>query len=105
MHAGRVRLRPILMTTFALIAGMMPVAIGVGEGGEFYRRWPCRYRRHDHLDAADVARGADVLRSARGNEETRARLGGASTRADAHGSCAVGGWRLTRAWPFFQTLI
>jgi HAE1 family hydrophobic/amphiphilic exporter-1 len=37
MHAGRVRLRPILMTTFALIAGMMPVAIGWGEGGEFYR--------------------------------------------------------------------
>jgi multidrug efflux pump subunit AcrB len=37
MHAGRVRLRPILMTTFALIAGMMPVAIGIGEGGEFYR--------------------------------------------------------------------
>ena len=37
MHAGRVRLRPILMTTFALIAGMMPVAIGMGEGGEFYR--------------------------------------------------------------------
>ena len=24
------------MTTFALMAGMMPVAIGVGEGGEFY---------------------------------------------------------------------
>jgi HAE1 family hydrophobic/amphiphilic exporter-1 len=37
MHAGRTRLRPILMTTFALIAGMMPVAIGLGEGGEFYR--------------------------------------------------------------------
>ena len=37
MTAGRKRLRPILMTTFALIAGMMPVAIGVGEGGEFYR--------------------------------------------------------------------
>src|SRR6185312_1914131 len=37
MHAGRVRLRPILMTTFALIAGMAPVAIGLGEGGEFYR--------------------------------------------------------------------
>ncbi len=37
MDAGRVRLRPILMTTFALIAGMTPVAIGLGEGGEFYR--------------------------------------------------------------------
>jgi len=37
MHAGRSRLRPILMTTFALIAGMMPVAIGMGDGGEFYR--------------------------------------------------------------------
>jgi hydrophobic/amphiphilic exporter-1 (mainly G- bacteria), HAE1 family len=37
MHAGRKRFRPILMTTFALIAGMLPVAIGVGEGGEFYR--------------------------------------------------------------------
>jgi len=37
MSAGRQRLRPILMTTFALIAGMMPVAIGVGDGGEFYR--------------------------------------------------------------------
>ncbi|MFP5393378.1 MAG: efflux RND transporter permease subunit, partial [Gammaproteobacteria bacterium] len=37
MEAGRMRLRPILMTTFALIAGMLPVAIGMGEGGEFYR--------------------------------------------------------------------
>ncbi|HXC60661.1 MAG TPA: efflux RND transporter permease subunit, partial [Steroidobacteraceae bacterium] len=37
MIAGRKRLRPILMTTFALIAGMMPVAIGMGDGGEFYR--------------------------------------------------------------------
>jgi len=37
MHAGRKRFRPILMTTFALVAGMLPVAIGLGEGGEFYR--------------------------------------------------------------------
>ncbi|TYQ02649.1 UNVERIFIED_ORG: HAE1 family hydrophobic/amphiphilic exporter-1 [Zoogloea ramigera] len=37
MYAGRMRLRPILMTTFALIAGMLPVALALGEGGEFYR--------------------------------------------------------------------
>lgn len=34
LHAGPVRMRPILMTTFAMVFGMLPVAIGVGEGAE-----------------------------------------------------------------------
>jgi hydrophobic/amphiphilic exporter-1 (mainly G- bacteria), HAE1 family len=33
-EAGQVRLRPILMTTFAMIFGMLPMAVGVGQGGE-----------------------------------------------------------------------
>src|SRR6266540_3845754 len=32
--AGQVRLRPILMTTSAMIFGMLPLALGLGEGGE-----------------------------------------------------------------------
>jgi len=34
LDAGQVRLRPILMTTAAMIGGMLPLALGIGEGGE-----------------------------------------------------------------------
>ncbi len=32
LEANRVRLRPILMTTFSIIAGLIPTAIGIGAG-------------------------------------------------------------------------
>jgi HAE1 family hydrophobic/amphiphilic exporter-1 len=35
LEAGPTRLRPILMTTLAMIFGMFPVAFGFGEGSEF----------------------------------------------------------------------
>jgi HAE1 family hydrophobic/amphiphilic exporter-1 len=32
--AGRTRLRPIMMTTFAMIFGMLPLALALGQGAE-----------------------------------------------------------------------
>lgn len=35
VEAGEVRLRPIMMTTLAMIFGMLPIALALGEGGGF----------------------------------------------------------------------
>ncbi len=35
IQAGRIRARPIIMTTLAMIGGMLPAAYGIGEGAEF----------------------------------------------------------------------
>ena len=34
LEAGFVRFRPVLMTALAMIIGMVPMALGLGEGGE-----------------------------------------------------------------------
>ena len=33
-EAGFVRIRPVLMTALAMIIGMLPMSLGLGEGGE-----------------------------------------------------------------------
>jgi multidrug efflux pump subunit AcrB len=35
IDAGEIRFRPIMMTTFSMIFGMLPTALALGEGGEF----------------------------------------------------------------------
>ena len=34
LRAGRIRLRPIIMTTASMIFGMIPLALAIGEGAE-----------------------------------------------------------------------
>jgi multidrug efflux pump subunit AcrB len=34
IHAAQMRMRPILMTSMAMIAGMIPIALGLGEGSQ-----------------------------------------------------------------------
>lgn len=34
LEAGYTRFRPVLMTALAMIIGMLPMSLGIGEGGE-----------------------------------------------------------------------
>ena len=64
-EAGRTRLRPILMTSFATIAGILPIAIGFGAGAESRRPMGVGRGRDDlqHVpDAAHHPRRLHLLR-------------------------------------------
>jgi len=61
LAAGQIRLRPILMTTTAMIFGMLPLALGLGEGAE---------------QQAPMGRSSALPRAANGGPAARAQCGG-----------------------------
>ena len=66
-EAGSTRLRPVIMTALAMIIGMLPMALGLGEGGE--QNAPlgraCHWRSDDRdfCHASFCARGIQPLTS------------------------------------------
>jgi multidrug efflux pump subunit AcrB len=48
LTAGHTRLRPIIMTAFAMIVGMLPMALGIAYYSNQFSRGECRrYARGD----------------------------------------------------------
>jgi HAE1 family hydrophobic/amphiphilic exporter-1 len=71
IEAGAIRLRPILMTTFALIAGMIPVALGRGEGAQFRQPLGSRWWRSRRFTKSWTACGSGSGTSRAGFSATR----------------------------------
>ena len=86
VESCRTRLRPILMTTTAIIAGLIPTSLGIGIGGTR----PRGDRRDDHrrpvaVPVPDAAAGAGRLREVR-----RARAGARRRRGEGVARQGVG---------------
>lgn len=85
LEAGRTRLRPVLMTALAMIIGMVPMSLGLGEGGE--QNAPLGRAVIGGLLVSTVATLLfvpvvfAVLRGRRGNQATQPPVGNAPRRA------------------------
>ena len=78
LHACPVRLRPILMTSIATIAGALPPALAIGPGAELQRPMALSIvGRHDRLDRAHPLRRARRLQPARRRGRVERRSAGA----------------------------
>ena len=103
LHAAKVRLRPILMTTLAMIFGMVPLAFALTEGSEQRAPdGPGRHRRRDHLVAADAGGGAGGLLLPGRPGRTGCGAGSRRARKRARTTCG-GGAGTSRCRPLKST--
>jgi hypothetical protein len=117
LEAGRKRARPIVMTTIAMAAGMMPSAYGVGDGGEFRAPMaiavigglivstvlslvfvPSFYAVMDDLSrdrggSSAASSASPRMRAPGSRSDEHATPGEASAKAMARASCRRRGWR------------
>jgi HAE1 family hydrophobic/amphiphilic exporter-1 len=84
IKAGPRRLRPILMTSAAMAIGMVPTALGRGQGFEFRAPMAIAVIGGYHLDVLDALRGAAGVRGVR-----KADARGLSHQGPAHGPGAA----------------
>ena len=102
LEAGFVRFRPVLMTALAMIIGMTPMALGLGEGGE----------QNAPLGRAVIgglifATDCDVNVCSRcfqyGTQETRRQsrrpIGDAACPLNKARRCRAGSWAFSACWP------